>query len=142
MIKGFEGLSLTAYLCPAGVPTIGYGHTGKDVTRGDVTSKRTITETEASALLEKDLRGFVADVNRLTKGVILNQNQFDALVSFCYNLGAVNLSGSGLLRKILKNPNDTTIRNEFMKWVYSGKVRLRGLETRRDREANHYFLKD
>jgi len=99
LIKGFEGFSPKAYLCPAGVPTIGYGHTG------NVRPEDTVTQTEADALLEKDLEKFEAGVRKLVK-VPLNDNQFAALVSFAYNVGLGNLGTSTLLKQL--NEGTTT----------------------------------
>ncbi len=137
LIKKYEGCKLTAYLCPANVPTIGYGHTGKDVTKADV-GKKKITPAEAEVLLVSDLPKYANGVERNVKSTI-NQNQFDALVSFVYNLGEGNFKSSTLLKKINKNPNDTTIRNEFAKWVKAGGKTLAGLVKRRADEAELYF---
>jgi lysozyme len=137
LIKFFEGCKLTAYLCPAGIPTIGYGHTGTDVTQADV-GKKTITKEQAEALLISDLPKYEKGVTNNVKSVI-NQNQFDALVSFVYNLGEGNFKSSTLLKKINANPNDATIRNEFNKWINSNGKPLSGLVIRRKQEADLYF---
>ena len=134
LIKKFEGLRLEAYLCPAGVWTIGYGHT-KGVKKGQV-----ITQLEADNLLKEDLSSFEKGVTSLIKSNI-NQNQFDSLVSFAFNLGLNNLKSSTLLKKVNANPNDRTIVDEFLKWVYAKKVFLEGLHRRRQAEANLYFTK-
>lgn len=131
LIKRFEGLRLKAYLCPAGKPTIGYGHT-KDVKLGDV-----ITEEEAEQLLREDLIAVENEINK--HNLNLNQNQFDALVSFVYNVGIGNFRSSTLLKKIKANPNDESIANEFKRWVYSNGKRLPGLVKRREEEAELYF---
>lgn len=96
LIKEFEALKLRAYLCPAGKPTIGYGHTA-GVTAEDVRRRRTITEAEANELLEADLRTFEAGV---LKACMLHptQHQFDALVSFAFNVGLAALKRSSVLR--------------------------------------------
>lgn len=132
LIKRFEGLRLKAYLCPAGKPTIGYGHT-KGVKLGDV-----ITEEEAEQLLLEDLIVVENEINK--HNLDINQNQFDALVSFVYNVGVGNFRTSTLLKKIKANPNDKTIANEFKRWVYSNGKRLPGLVKRREEEAKLYFL--
>lgn len=138
LIKSFEGFSPRPYFCPAGVATIGYGSTfypnGKKVTISD----KTITEKQATSFLESTLITFEKYVDTYCVDVI-NQNQFDALVSFCYNLGPANLKSSTLLKKVNKNPNDETIRAEFMKWVKAGGKTLPGLVRRREAEANLYF---
>ena len=132
LIKRFEGLRLKAYLCPAGKPTIGYGHT-KDVKLGDV-----ITEKEAEQLLLEDLIVVENEINK--HNLDINQNQFDALVSFVYNVGVGNFRTSTLLKKIKTDPNDKTIANEFKRWVYSNGKKLPGLVKRREEEAKLYFL--
>jgi len=132
LIKRFEGLRLKAYLCPAGKPTIGYGHT-KDVKLGDV-----ITEEEAEQLLLEDLIVVENEINK--HNLDINQNQFDALVSFVYNVGVGNFRTSTLLKKIKTDPNDKTIANEFKRWVYSNGKKLPGLVKRREEEAKLYFL--
>lgn len=138
MIKGWEGCKLTAYRCPAGVLTIGYGHTGSDVTPG-----KTITQAEADRLFDADVRKFAEKVAPLFSGVVLNNNQFDALVSLSYNIGSLSVKAPTLLRKVKANPNDPSIRAEFLKHVnarVNGVLKqLPGLVKRRTAEANHYF---
>lgn len=135
-IKSKEGLSLTAYRCPAGVLTIGYGHTGADVKRG-----KTIAQAEAEALFDNDLRRFEAELSRAMKAdgaPALTQSQYDALLSFAYNIGITALRKSTLWRKVKANPADPTIPAEFGRWVYAkGKV-LQGLVERRKEEAEIY----
>jgi lysozyme len=134
MIKGWEGCRLTAYKCPAGVLTIGYGHTGKDVKPG-----MKITQAQADALFETDVNNFAQKVDNRLKGVPVNNNQFDAITSLAYNIGLTALDKSTLLKKVKANPNDPSIRNEFAKYNHAGKVVLPGLTRRRTEEANHYF---
>ena len=140
LIKRFEGFRAEPYRCPAGVPTIGYGATfypgGKKVTMSD----KLITESEATSLLTNMLTRFEQYVDSYCVDTV-TQNQFDALVSFCYNLGPANLKASTLLKKVNANPNDPTIRAEFMKWTKAGGRTLRGLVTRRTAEADLYFTK-
>ena len=140
LIKKFEGFMSKPYKCPAGVPTIGYGATfypdGKKVTMSD----KAITEAEGTALLASMLTKFEQYVDSYCVDTI-TQNQFDALVSFCYNLGPNNLKSSTLLKKVNANPNDETIRAEFMKWTKAGGRVLKGLVTRRTAEADLYFKK-
>ena len=138
IIKRFESFRSKPYLCPAGVPTIGYGTTvypsGKKVTILDPE----ITESEANVYLSYDLVKFEKSVSAyVTKNI--NQNQFDALVSFTYNLGSDALRKSTLLKKINKNPSDASIRTEFGKWVKARGVTLKGLISRRLAESNLYF---
>lgn len=137
LIKRFEGLRLLAYPDAGGIWTIGYGHTG-GTKSGDV-----ITETEADRLLSIDLEEAETEINRLN--LPLTQNQFDALVSFVFNVGIGNFRKSTLLKKVSANANDPSIRTEFGKW---NKVRvngilkpLRGLTERRAAEADLYFRK-
>lgn len=138
MIMLWEGCRLTAYKCPAGVWTIGYGHTGKDVAEG-----MTITALEAVKLFNADVDRFANTVEPLTAGVELTQNQFDALVSLAYNIGPGALKRSTLLAKVKANPADPSIRDEFMKFTHArvGGVskQLPGLVKRRRAEADHYF---
>jgi lysozyme len=140
LIKSFEGFKSKPYKCPAGVPTIGYGATfypnGKKVTMAD----KAITEQDATDLLRHMLESFEKYVDSYCRDDV-NQSQFDALVSFAYNLGPANLKSSTLLKKVNANPNDETIRAEFMKWVKAGGKTLKGLVRRREAEANLYFTK-
>ncbi len=131
LIKKYEGLRLTAYKCPAGVWTIGYGHT-KGVKEG-----QKITNSQAEELLKEDLRVFENGVNKWN--LQINQYQFDALVSFAFNLGLANLGKSTLLKKVQANPQDKTIKDEFLKWVNAGGRKLEGLVRRRNEEAEMYF---
>lgn len=138
-IGEFEGLSLIAYKCPAGVPTIGYGSTrfnGKPVVLG-----MKITKEQALEQLAKDVETFEKQVSSVVK-VSLTQHQFDALVSFCYNVGIGNLKSSSLLRKVNMNPNDSSIRANFAAWNKAGGKVLNGLIRRREKEADWYFTKD
>jgi lysozyme len=138
LIAGFEGLSLVPYLCSAKVPTIGYGNTfypsGKKVTMQD----KPITKAVALWMLKETANVFATQVNLLLKKP-LTQNQFNALVSFAFNLGSQALGKSTLLKKVNANPNDPTIRNEFLKWNKAGGRILDGLTKRRTKEANLYF---
>jgi len=136
-IKGWEGCRLAAYRCPAGVWTIGYGHTA------GVTPGMKITQQQADAMFEADIKQFAGQVTRAIGPVNINNNQFDALVSLAYNIGIGRLSKSELLTKVKANPNDPTIRVEFARYVYATtngvKRQLPGLVRRRTEEANHYF---
>ncbi|MCG7598862.1 lysozyme [Halomonas sp. McH1-25] len=127
LIKEFEGCRLRAYQDSAGVWTIGYGST-TDVEPGDC-----ITPEAAERLLRRDLQEAEETVEALVK-VPLNQCQFDALVSFAFNLGYGNLSSSTLLRK-LNAHNYSGAQAEFKRWIYAGGQKLAGLERRREAEA-------
>ena len=131
-IKAFEGLRLEAYRDAAGVLTIGYGHTGSDINEGD-----RITAYWAKELLRNDLGATEAAVRRLH--VARTQGQFDALVSFAFNLGIERLQGSTLLKVIRHGGSHDQIRREFKRWVYAGGKKLRGLERRRAWEAKRFF---
>ena len=138
LIKKYEGFRNNPYLCPANIPTIGYGFThygnGKKVSMTD----GPITLKEGETLLKQLIQPYEDAVERLVTST-LNQNQFDALVSFTYNLGEGNLKSSTLLKKVNKNPEDTTIADEFKKWNKAGGVVLKGLKKRRNEEAYLYF---
>ncbi len=130
LIKQCEGMSMDAYLCPAGIPTIGYGHT-HDVKIGD-----TCTQQQADEWLEDDLYLAVADVKAVVK-VPLTDNQLDALSSFVFNLGVRKLIQSTLLKKL--NLGDYVgAADEFDKWVFgrvNGQmIKLKGLIARRAAE--------
>ncbi len=131
-IKVFEGLRLEAYRDAAGVLTIGYGHTGSDISEGD-----RISEYWAKELLRNDLGATEAAVRRLH--VARTQGQFDALVSFVFNLGIARLQRSTLLKVIREGGSHHQIRQEFKRWVYAGGKKLRGLERRREWESRRFF---
>ncbi|HFT7227573.1 lysozyme [Enterobacter chengduensis] len=131
LIKQFEGCKLTAYQDSVGVWTIGYGWTqpvdGKPIRAG-----MTIKQETAERLLKTGLVSYESDVSRLVK-VDLTQGQFDALVSFTYNLGARSLSTSTLLRKL--NASDYAgAADEFLRWNKAGGKVLNGLARRREAE--------
>ncbi len=132
LIKSFEGLGLKAYLCPSGVLTIGYGHTG--MVRGSkITPHTTITPEEAEALLKEDLKRYEKAVNSLVK-VPLNSNQFDALVSFVFNIG-INAFSTSTLLTLLNNGDYKGASQQFKRWIYvGGKKVLEGLKKRRTAE--------
>jgi len=127
LIKEFEGCELTAYICPAGVLTIGYGSTGPHVSSG-----QTITEAQAEALLLKDLVRFEKTVNEHVK-VPMSQGAYDALVSFCFNCGEGAFAESTLLRELNegKDPN-AVAKAQLPRWTNSG---LAGLVRRRAAEV-------
>ena len=128
LIKKYEGCRLTAYKCPAGVWTIGYGHT-RGVSKG-----MTITREIAERLLKEDLAPFEKAVEGI--GVHLRQHEFDALVCLCYNIGEGNFNSSTLRRKVIeKARKDAEIQAEFRKWNKAGGKVLQGLVNRREEEA-------
>lgn len=138
LIKEFEGFRSKPYLDSAGIPTIGYGFTiypdGKKVTLND----KPITKEKSEEILKLVLRKYEQCVNELVKKPI-TQNQFDALVSFTYNVGCNNLKKSTLLKKVNKDPSDISIKEEFLKWNKAGGKELTGLTRRRKKEAILYF---
>ena len=130
LVKQFEGLYLTAYVCPAGVLTIGWGHTGPDVYRG-----MTISQAQAETYLTNDLQKFANCVGNALN-VKLNPNQVGALVSFSFNVGCGNLQSSTLLRRLNAGENPNTVATqELPRWVYANGVKLNGLVRRRDAEV-------
>lgn len=133
LVRDFEGLSLSAYRCPAGILTIGYGHTG------DVYEGQRVTAADANMLLISDLDKVALHVNRFLS-IDVSQRQFDALCSFAFNVGAWDggLSTSTLLRKL--NQGDIQgAEDEFGRWVYATvngkKTKMPGLVRRREAEA-------
>ncbi|HXF12271.1 MAG TPA: lysozyme [Terriglobales bacterium] len=131
MTKSFEGLKLAAYRDQGGVWTIGYGHTGPDVHEG-----LTITTEQAEALLVDDLANAVACVNRQVTGTI-NQNQFDALVDFAFNLGCETLGRSTLLRCV-NSGAFTSAALQFPLWAHVKGQLIPGLVRRRQAEMNMF----
>ena len=138
LIKECEGLRLKPYLCSAGVATIGIGTTvypnGHKVSMHDPA----ITEAQALEFLAYDLQYFCKQVDAYTTDAV-NQHQFDSLTSFAYNCGVGNLKASTLLKKVNANPNDPTIKDEFLKWSKAAGKVVKGLQIRRQKEADLYF---
>lgn len=130
LIQDAEGLSLKPYLCPAQKWTWGWGHV---MTPQERAKGGTITEAQALGMLHSDLIVYENAVTRLVT-VPLTQGQFDALVSFTYNLGADALRRSTLLRLLNAGKYDEAA-GQFSRWVYAGSQKLPGLIKRRDAEA-------
>lgn len=131
LIKEFEGLRLEAYLCPAGVWTIGWGHT-KGVKKGD-----RIDIATAEKFLKEDIEVAERGIEKLVK-VKLSDNQFSALVSFVFNLGETKFRDSTLLKVINSDPHSLNVAIQFRRWVYAdGKVSS-GLIRRREAEVKLY----
>lgn len=133
LIKKHEGCRLQAYLCPAGVPTIGYGHT-RDVKLG-----QRITQHQADVILESDLEIYEEGVEHLTRMRPPKENQFAALVSFAFNLGVTRLASSTLMKKYLKGDVQGAA-DEFPKWVKAGGKVLPGLVKRRAEERALFMI--
>ncbi len=131
LIKQFEGLRLEAYLCPAGIWTIGYGHTS------GVSPNSFITIQEADEYRHRDVAAIEMQLNKLN--LSLRQCQWDAIVSFVFNVGIGNFKASTLLVKIRINPDDNSIIDEFLRWVYANGKVMRGLQKRRLTEMKLYF---
>lgn len=132
-LKAFEGLRLVAYKPTKAERwwTIGYGHSA-----GDVRAGMRINEEKAEELLRRDLFFVEKFVNGIPK--VRTQGQFDALVSFAYNVGVGKLKSSTLLKKIMHDAPTAEIQREFMKWVNSGGKQLAGLVRRRRWEAERW----
>ena len=124
LIKHFEGFRSTVYLCAAGVPTLGFGST-----HGITMDSPSITEEEGLELLMLDIAKFERGVNRLIDAP-LNQNQFDALTSFAFNLGNGALQASTLRKKVNREDYEGAA-DEFPRWVFAGGRKLNGLVKRR-----------
>ena len=123
LIKKYEGCRLTSYICPAGVLTIGYGHTGKDVK-----PNQTITKKKAISLLKKDLARFERHVQSYNYIYEWTDNEFSALVSFAYNIGNIDqLTAYGTRTR-------SQIRNAMLKYVKANGKTLQGLVKRRKAE--------
>lgn len=138
-----EGFRASPYLCPAQVPTIGYGSTMYDDGRRVTLSDPPITTARAAQLLRWKVGNKATAIRGMLRTVRVNQNQFDALVSLCYNVGVGALQRSTVMRLVRTNPNDPAIRGAFGMWnkitVDGKKVESRGLTLRRQREADLYF---
>ena len=127
LIKRYEGCRLKAYKCPAGVWTVGYGHT-----KG-VTSATTITQAQADQFLQDDIAPIESQLNDLQ--INFRQGQFDALVSFIFNLGIGNFNKSTLKKRIITGAEDSVIVSEFKRWNKAGGKVLPGLVARRAAEG-------
>ena len=134
LIKKFEGCLLKAYKCPAGVWTIGFGHTQ------NVTPDMVITAEKAEELLRSDIRPIERTINAM--GINLTQRSFDALVSWIYNLGAGNFKSSTMFRKIAADAADLDITDQLVRWINAGGKPLLGLKRRRVAEANMWLGKE
>ena len=132
LIRHFEGFSATAYLCPANLWTIGYGHVLRGALLANKDSLRW-SEADGEAQLQSDCRVFERAVLRLI-AVPLNQPQFDALVAFTYNIGEAALQRSTMRQKLNRGEYDA-VPGEMMRWVHAGGRRLAGLVRRRRAEA-------
>jgi len=133
LTKSMEGCKLIAYQDPAGIWTLGYGHTGSDVFEGLV-----ISQAYADKLLAQDIQKSVDAVNKLVK-VEINQNQFDSLVDLTFNIGIAAFSKSTLLKKLNAGDHHGAAE-EFDRWIYAGGKILAGLVKRRGAEKSLFLL--
>lgn len=132
LIKEFEGCKLTAYKCPAGVWTIGYGSTGEHVKPG-----KTITAAEAEVLLKNDLKRFESGVEKALGDTFAGDNEFAAMVSLAFNVGLGNFNKSSVLRNH-KARNKKSAASSFLLWNKAGGKVLAGLTRRRQAEKRLY----
>ena len=140
LIKSFEGCYLRAYKCPAGVWTIGWGTT-EPINGVKPHEGMSITQQQADDLLVKNLKSYENAVNKYVTYTKLNQNQYDALVSFTYNCGAGALQKSDLLKKL--NKGDVLgAADEFLRWNKGGGKVLSGLVRRREAEKKLFLKED
>ena len=141
LIAEFEGLRLTPYLCSAKVPTIGYGSTFYENGTKVKLTDAPITKQRAEQLLKNTADKFAERVAVLINKPV-TQNQFNALVSFAFNVGVSALKISTLLKLVNNNPNDGNIAKEFLRWNKAGGRVVQGLTNRRIKESALYFTKD
>lgn len=138
LLKRFEGVRLKPYLCPAGIATISIGCTYyPDGTKVRMTDPE-ITQARATEIFLNVLKHYESSVDSFTRDDI-TQNQFDALVSFAYNVGTGALKKSTLLKKVNANPNDKFIESQFLIWNKVNGVPVKGLTLRRQAEFKLYF---
>jgi lysozyme len=134
LIRAFEGFSASAYHCPAGYLTIGYGHV---IGAAERDSLRRVDDMQAETLLRQDTQKAGAAVLRLIH-VSLTQGQFDALVSFTFNLGSGALQRS-TLRRVINRGEHGEVPAQMKRWVWAGGRRISGLLRRREAEARLYM---
>ena len=132
LIKTFEGFSASVYQCPAGYPTIGYGHLVKDNERFE----QPLSPSSAETLLRHDVRFAEHAVSRWIR-VPLTQGQFDSVVSFTFNLGSGALQRS-TLRRVINRGHHHDVPRQLKRWVWAGGRKLTGLIRRREAEALLY----
>ena len=142
MLVAFEGMELKAYKCPAGVWTIGVGHTGK-IDNEEICSGMSITREKALHILGLDLKKVENYINRQPFANGLTQGQFDALSSFIFNIGTTAFHSSTMRKLLSEGATTARVAKEFCRWVY-GKVngkkeRLPGLVGRRNREKKLFL---
>lgn len=139
LIKEFEGLRLKPYLCSAGKATIGFGSTFYEDGKAVQLTDKPISRARAEQLLINTIAHFEKQLYPILSGLMLNDNQFSALVAFTFNVGVANFKKSTLLKIIRENPNDKDITEQFLRWNKANKKELAGLTRRRQAEAKLYF---
>lgn len=130
LIRKFEGLRLKVYRCPAGVPTVGYGHTGKEVHMG----MAPISEAVAEGMMQQDAAQFVLAASNLSPVLWFDEAKQAAIADFCFNLGTTRYKASTLKRKVDAGDWEGA-QEELQKWVWGGGRKLSGLVLRRQAEA-------
>lgn len=141
MIIAFEGIEEKAYKCPSGVWTIGVGHTG-EVDDRPINAGMHITQEKAMQLLRQDLAHFEEYINAEPYAKKLQQHQFDALVSFVFNVGRAAFHSSTMRRKLCSGADNDSVAAEFGRWIYGKKGMLPGLVRRRKIEAEIFLGTD
>jgi lysozyme len=130
LVRRFEGLRLKPYLCPANVPTVGYGHTGADVTM----KSPPISAAFAERLMKEDVERFSSSALKLSPTLALDADRLCAIADFCFNLGTTRYKASTLRRKV-RDGEWQDAADELEKWVWGGGRKLPGLVERRRAEA-------
>ncbi|WP_447642443.1 MULTISPECIES: lysozyme [Chitinophagaceae] len=138
IIKKWEGFYSKSYQDTGGVWTIGYG-TIQYKNGSPVAAGQTITQADALSELQYEVAEKTRFMNTYLIGITLTNNQYDALISFAYNVGLSAFKSSTLFKKIKANPNDTSIKEEFLRWSYDNGIYVQGLNNRRQDEAKLYF---
>lgn len=133
LVRHFEGLRLDSYRCPAGVATVGYGHTGPDVR-----IPMEITAGEAERLLDSDLARFESVLTAMLNGVETSEDEFSAMCSLMFNIGPGRFATSTLLKRH-KLGNKMGAANAFLSWIFGGGRKLPGLMRRREAERELYL---
>lgn len=139
LIKEFEGFRAKPYYCSANVVTIGYGSTTYTDGRKVQITDKAISKDEAEKMLKEQLTKIYEPIIHQWVKVPLSQNQFDALVSFIYNVGETQFSRSTLLRKLNEGFNKNIVADELLKWVYAGGEVSEGLKNRRNKERELFL---
>ena len=138
LIKHHEGIRNKPYRCPAGLWTVGVGHLIGDGKSLPSEWNRTFTPAEIDAILKRDLRRFELGVRKMLPNVPLRQHEFDALVSFCFNLGLGCFQRSTIRQALLRGDKETAM-DSLVKYCRAGGKILRGLQKRRLDERKLFF---